>query len=158
MLMKLRSYIFLHYQAYLVNVSKKSIKLFKRFSKKKPIIQNHPKKSNSRNRGKQNQRNFHRAKIKGKYTFWSFKYMFLPSFIIIIKKKLRFKFFCDLFEIKHTEFCYSFRFDLQYTKVLNNVISFYPSNLICVKFKVIWFRDFMFIVAMERSINFKDTL
>ena len=31
---------------------------------------------------------------------------------------------------------YSCIFDLQYTKVLNNGISFYPSNLFRVKFKV----------------------
>ena len=43
---------------------------------------------------------------------------------------------CDLFKIKHTEFFYFCIFDLQYTKVLNNGISFYLSNLIRVKFKV----------------------
>ena len=37
-------------------------------------------------------------------------------------------------------------------------VSFYPSNLIRVKFKVNWFRGFQFIVTMEISINFKDTL
>ena len=60
--------------------------------------------------------------------------------------------------IKHTEFFHSCIFDLQYTKVLNNGISFYPSNIIRVKFKVNWFRVFLFIAAMEISINFKDTL
>ena len=48
-------------------------------------------------------------------------------------------------------------FDLQYTKVLNNDIS-YLSNLIREKFKVNWFRGSLFILAMEISIIFKDTL
>ena len=64
---------------------------------------------------------------------------FLPSFIFIISK-LRFKTFCDLFEIKHTDFFFYFCiFNLQCTKVLNNCFSFYHSNLIRVKFKVNWF-------------------
>ena len=64
----------------------------------------------------------------------SIEHLFLPLFIFNIQN-LRFKKNWDLFEIKHTDFFYSCLFDLQYTKVLNN-ITFYPSNLIRVKFKV----------------------
>ena len=61
-------------------------------------------------------------------------------------------------KIKQTQIVYSCLFDLQYTKVLCNCISFNPSNLIHVKFKINWFLIFLFIAAMEISISFKDTL
>ena len=76
----------------------------------------------------------------------------------LLFKKYGLKLFCYLFEIKHTEFFYSCIFDLQCTKGLNNGINFYPSNLIRVKFKVNLFLGSLFIVAMEISIFFKDTL
>ena len=53
-------------------------------------------------------------------------------YFCLLLKNYGFKNFCNLFEIKHTEFFYSCIFEMQYTKVLNNGISFYPSNLIRV--------------------------
>ena len=71
----------------------------------------------------------------------------------LVLKNYRLKIFCNLFEIKHTEIVYSCIFDLHYTKVLNNGIS-----ITRVKFKINRFRSFLFVVAMEMSIIFKEKL
>ena len=39
----------------------------------------------------------------------------------LLFKNYGFQIFCDLFEIEHTEFFYSCKFDLQYTDVLNDL-------------------------------------
>ena len=49
-------------------------------------------------------------------------------------KKHGLKHFRDFFEIKHTEFFYSCIFDVQYNMVSGIGISFFASNLICIKF------------------------
>ena len=48
--------------------------------------------------------------------------------------KARFETFCDLVEIKHTEFFYSCVFDVQYNIVSAIGISFFVSILIRIKF------------------------
>ena len=70
-------------------------------------------------------------------------------------KKHGLKHFCDLFEIKHTEFLYSCVFFVQYNIVSAIGISFFVSNLIRMKFTFNLFCGFPFIVAMEISISLR---
>ena len=153
MLMKLCSYIFYiikhMWWTFLKNLSSR----FEDFWKK-PIIQNYPKfaiivtaRKNLKLEIAENKINeiftAQRDKLNTHFDsnlIYFINRVFVSTIKILIIKKLRFKNNCKIFEIKHTEFFYSWIFHLQDTKVLNIGISFYPSNLIRVKFKLIsWF-------------------
>ena len=85
--------------------------------------------------------NIHLASIWSNFINW----VFVSTIIYPYNSKTAVKFFLSFIGIKHTNFFYSWVFDWQHPKVLNNGIRFYPSNLIRVKFKVKWPPGYLFI-------------
>jgi len=80
----------------------------------------------------------------------------LPSVhLISLNKKHGLKYFCDLFETKHTEFFYSCIFPLPYIVISEIGIRFFITVLVRTKFMLYRFSYFWFIVSMEMSITVK---